>query len=235
MENDLSQSNLEDLETLKESLVQLRKIKMQGILIRTHAKIIEDDEKPSKYFCNLEKNTYSSKIIPKIEKEDGTFIKDQVTILEETKLFYQTLYSSRDSELLDFNLETELSGYTVPKLNIDESSNIEGLLAYQQATISLKNMAKNRSPGTDGFNADFFKVFWGQIGQFVVRSINYGFLHNELSVTQKQGIITCIPKENKSRYQIKNYRPISLLNTIYKIASEAIGSLFITVLFKLSK
>ena len=67
---------------------------MQGILIRTHAQIIEEDEKPSKYFCNLENNNYSSKIIPKIENEDGSFIKEQDAILEEAKLFYQTLYNS---------------------------------------------------------------------------------------------------------------------------------------------
>ena len=79
----------------------------------------------------------------------------------------------------------------------------------------------------------FFKVFWGQIGHFVVRSINHGYLNKELSVTQKQGVITCIPKDNKSRYQVKNYRPISLLNTIYKIASGAIANRIKTTLNKL--
>ena len=39
-ENNLSQNNIEELETLKESLKNIRKIKMQGILIRTHAQII---------------------------------------------------------------------------------------------------------------------------------------------------------------------------------------------------
>ena len=143
------------------------------------------------------------------------------------------MYNSRNSELIDIYLEPELIDYTVPKLNLEESTSIEGLLTYEQATISLKNMSNNRSPGTDGFGADFFKVFWGHIGHFVVRSINYGYLNKELSVTQKQGVITCIPKENKSRYQVKNYRPISLLNTIYKIASGAIANRIKTTLNKL--
>ena len=81
----------------------------------------------------------------------------------------------------------------------------------------------------------FFKVFWKQIGYFVIRSINYGFTNGELSVTKKQGIITCLPKENKSRYQnlMKNYRPISLLNCVYKIASGAIANRVKTTLHKL--
>ena len=38
------------------------------------------------------------------------------------------------------------------------------------------------------------------------------------SVTQNEGIIT---KDNKPRRFLTNYRPISLLNTVYKIASGA--------------
>ena len=76
-------------------------------------------------------------------------------------------------------------------------------------------------------------MFWKHLGHFIVRSINFGFKKGELSVRQKEGIITCIPKENKSRYNMKNYRPISLLNCIYKIASDAIANRFKTTLHKL--
>ena len=94
-------------------------------------------------------------------------------------------------------------------------------------------MKNNKSPGTSGFSVDFFKVFWKQLGNFVVRAINLGFLQGELSITQQNGLIVCIPKENKCRKYLKNWHPITLLNTIYKIASGSIASRIKNVLDKL--
>ena len=71
---------------------------MQGILVRARAKIIEDDEKPTKFFCNLEKHNYTSKIIPKLETNNGKIVTDQHEILNETKIFYEDLYASKDSQ-----------------------------------------------------------------------------------------------------------------------------------------
>jgi len=69
-------------------------------------------------------------------------------------------------------------------------------------------------------------MFWKKIGAFVVRSLNEAFNCGNLSITQTQGIITCIPKGDKSRLFIQNWRPITLLNTVYKIASGVIANRF---------
>jgi len=66
-----------------------------------------------------------------------------------------------------------------------------------------------------------------------VRSLNCAFRKGELSSVQKQGVITCIPKGDKQRDLIKNWRPISLLNVVYKIGSACIANRIKTVLPKL--
>ena len=77
---------------------------------------------------------------------------------------------------------------------------------------------------TNGFTVNFFKTFWNKIGHFVVRAINYAFVNNTFSRNQKMGIITCIPKENKAKHFLKNWRPITLLNVVYKLASGSIAN-----------
>ena len=69
-----------------------------------------------------------------------------------------------------------------------------------------------------------------QLGSFVVRSLNDGFRKGQLSTTQKEGVIKGRPKGDKSKDLIKNWRPISLLNVVYKIVSACIAKRLKSVL-----
>ena len=91
---------------------------------------------------------------------------------------------------------------------------------------SLQRLAESRAPGTDGLPAEFYKVFWNDISDLFLNSINYAYRSGQLSVTQRRGIIKLIPKKNAEPNLIKNWRPISLLNCDYKIAAKAIANRF---------
>ena len=71
---------------------------------------------------------------------------------------------------------------------------------------------------------NFFRFFWQYLKTFMIRSLNFAYFTGELSQSQKLGIIILIPKGNKPRHLLKNWRPISLLNVIYKIASGCIAN-----------
>ena len=58
VETNLSDTNINEIEVLKEELKIFRQNKMQGILIRSRAQIIEEDEKATNFFCNLEKHKF---------------------------------------------------------------------------------------------------------------------------------------------------------------------------------
>ena len=109
----------------------------------------------------------------------------------------------------------KLRDFDVPKLSDQEKDSLEGLITYPEATNFLRNMNNDRSPGSDGFSAEFFKFFWKKIGTFVVRSLNCGFQEGKIHVfvIQREGIITCIPKEGKP----KKNGALSLYYTKYNI------------------
>ena len=57
----------------------------------------------------------------------------------------------------------------------------------------------------------------------MVDSFNYGFENGEMSISQKRGIISLIPKKVKDKKYLKNWRPISLLTNDYKIVTKALA------------
>jgi hypothetical protein len=208
------------LEDLKIKLVESRSKTMEGVLLRSRARWMAEGERVSKYFCSLEKRNVFSKHMKKLITQQGKELFNQNEINNEVGNFYESLYKKRiveDCEITDIV-------QNIPTLSNEEAGSIEGKITMEEATTALKNMKNNKSPGTDGFTSEFFKVFWKQIGSLVVRSLNDGFEKSELSVTQKEGIIVCIPKGDKPREYIKNWRPISLLNVVYKIGSSCIAN-----------
>ena len=84
---------------------------------------------------------------------------------------------------------------------------------------AISEMKSGKTPGPDGIGIEFYKKFWHVIGdQFTVvvnEFINGHYEHKNF----KQGYITLIFKISNPT-DIKNYRPISLLNVDYKITSK---------------
>ena len=53
-----------------------------------------------------------------------------------------------------------------------ESRLLEGTIIIEEAGIALKIMTNGKSPGTDGFGAEFESVFGSSYDPFVVRALN---------------------------------------------------------------
>ena len=103
----------------------------------------------------------------------------------------------------------------------------------QECLQALKSMEPEKTPGSDGIPAEFYKVFWNDISEHLVTSINHVYQKEQFSVTQRRRIIKLIPKKDAEPYLIKNWRPIILLNCDYKIAANALANLLNKVLPKL--
>ena len=66
----------------------------------------------------------------------------------------------------------------------------------------------------------------------MIHSFNFAYHKGSLSISQRRRIITLIPKPNKDTTLLDNLRPISLLNTDYKILTKVIAKTLEKVLPK---
>ena len=67
----------------------------------------------------------------------------------------------------------------------------------------------------------------------MTQSFNYALDRGKMNITQKQGIIKVIPKKKKDRSYLENWRPLTLLNVDYKIATKTIAHRIAKILPKL--
>ena len=63
---------------------------------------------------------------------------------------------------------------------------------------SFRNFSDDNAPGEDGFTAEFYKCFFDQLGNDLMASFNEAHEVNELTISQRRGVITLIPKEDGS-------------------------------------
>ncbi len=209
---------------VKKEIEDIEKDEANSSIFRSKIRWAEEGEKNSNFFLNLEKRNYVNKLITQLQVND-TLITDQKDILTEERNFYKTLYS----EKLDPNSESYKKSFRNFDLNdlckLDEKTKAECDKSVTEKELlgSLKELKNGRTPGSDGFPADFYKFFWIDVKDLVTDSINHALSNGQLSIEQRRGIITLIPKKMKNRLFLKNWRPISLLNTDYKIIAKLLA------------
>ena len=173
-------------------------------------------------FCAMEHKNYIEKTTRKLNLPDGTTTVDQSKIKAQIITFYCSLFKSQDV----FLNKVELNETFHPQLDrickIDEP-NLGSPISIEELGHILKKMKNGKSPGIDGISVDFLKVFWCKIKYFILNSINSSYEKGILSISLRQNIISLLPKGNKDGTNLKNWRPISLLCVVYKMASAVIA------------
>lgn len=166
----------------------------------------------------LEKSRSIKKHIRKLNISEESVSTEPQVILRTIADFYKQLYSSNV-----ITNETEYGDmFTgIRTLANTDSDSCEGAITLKECTEVVNSLKKNKSPGNDGLTNEFYQYFWPQINEWVIDSFNSAYESGELSTSQKQAVITLLDK-GKDRMFIENWRPISLLNVDYKIASKVL-------------
>jgi exonuclease III len=219
----------EDLNKAKKELEELIETKGRWAAA-THRTILHElDEKPSSFFINQGKKASANKTLKKLIKDNGEEITGQKGILEEQKRFYDNLYRSSQNTIQETEEERQLildkfKKLPSPKVSPNNHTELCEEISEEELWKVINSCSDNKSPGSDGLNNNFYKAFWPNIKHLVISSINHSLKTGHLSISQKQGIISLIPKPNKDTSRLKNWRPITLLNQDYKYLAKCLAN-----------
>lgn len=213
----ISNDNLE-INSLESALSCLISKEAEGAKIRSKAKWIEEGEKPTRFFFRLENKRAGKNCFDSLFDGSGTekFSHSDIELILTT--FYKDLFTK---SAIDMQIQTEIIDDLELSLTDLERANCEGSLSNQELFAALKGLQTGKSPGSDGLPTEFYLTFWNDIGDSLTSVLNERFLLGILTDSQREGLLRLIHKKDDKRLP-KNWRPISLLNTDYKLASKAI-------------
>lgn len=144
-----------------------------------------------------------------IRNEVGLDIQEPKQIRSHIADFFQNMYSS---EQIEYERKENASQKLIDIAYAPSNAEIRG---------AMKQMEPNKAPGPDGFHPVFFQKMWDVAGEDVCHNIRSWFHQSYVPYDMCQAIICLIPKQNPPE-TVKHLRPISLCNTLYKLATKVI-------------
>ena len=209
----------EKLQKLYDDLYEQKAI---GAQIRSRAKWVEKGERNTRFFLNLEKHHQLNNCILNLKNAKGNLLDNKVDIMSEAMNFYKNLYTSHgvtNTEIQNFMKKIKIKN----RLNLDSANMLEGDIEETEVLNVIEQMALNKTPGDDGLPVEFYRTFWPNIKDLIMDAYAEAYCQGELASSQKRALLSLIYKKG-DRAQLKNYRPISLSNTDYKILAFVLAN-----------
>uniref|UniRef100_A0A4W6F6F5 Reverse transcriptase domain-containing protein n=1 Tax=Lates calcarifer TaxID=8187 RepID=A0A4W6F6F5_LATCA len=214
--NDMSGPLLEKKRSELSSLLQER---VKGALVRSRFLQLKDMDAPSSFFFNLERSVAEKKLMTCLKLPGGSITTDPAVMRKHAMDFYAGLFRS---EPCDRECREELLK-DLPQLSAEEKADLDKELTLEELTSAVNQLASGRAPGIDGLPIDFFKTFWNIMGRDLHGVFMECYKTGCLPVSCQRAVLSLLPKKGDLAL-LKNWRPVALLCSDYKVLSRALSN-----------
>ncbi|XP_022855484.1 uncharacterized protein LOC111376735 [Olea europaea var. sylvestris] len=205
---------------LQKELCKLSRAEEGFLRQKAHVKWLNLGDQNTAFFFKAMKSHYGKSKVVSICKDDGTRVEEPHEVSEAIVAFYQNLLGQQPT---GESLDTNLLRKALPKsISAVQNENLDRDVSFKEIKEVLFSLKDNKAPGPDGFNAGFLKRTWNIVGNDVLSAIKSFFDSRKLLKQVNATTITLVPKvPNPS--QVKEFRPISCCNSIYKSIAKLIA------------
>lgn len=202
--------------------------KTQFLIQQLKYESFEYSNKIGKALANQLQRKKEKSIISSITNPLGQVTQNPQEINNIFKNFYTDLYRQeqhpKQSEIDDFLQKLEL-----PKLSKEQANMLDNPLTLEELHKALEGMSNNKSPGQDGFPAEFYKHFWQLLSPLYHKVVAEIHATSTIPPQMNTAVMTVILKPDKDPTLPSSYRPLSLINTDLKIITKALATRIETV------
>ena len=216
--------NQDKIQEAHQHLQDIDNYKISGSIIRSKEKMILEQEKPNKFFFDQEKQKQKQKTIKQLETIENDKIitlTNDFQILNYCKKFFSDLYTKTQTNA---QIQEKLLNPLKAKITNEDNKKLTQQITFAELKTAIFQLENGKSPGIDGIPIEFYKSYYEYIKNDLLQLYNSILFGNDnLTTSMNQAIITLLPKNDKKE-NLKNWRPISLLCSDYKILTKILSN-----------
>ncbi|GKD53993.1 RNA-directed DNA polymerase, eukaryota, reverse transcriptase zinc-binding domain protein [Tanacetum coccineum] len=114
-------------------------------------------------------------------------------------------------------------------IDADQQEDLERDVSNEEIKKAVWDCGTDKSPGPDGFTFIFYRHFWTTIEKDVVEAVKHFFSKAKFPKGCNSSFIALIPKTHDAN-MVKDFRPICLIGSIYKIIAKILTNRLVGVL-----
>ncbi|XP_059631052.1 uncharacterized protein LOC132273949 [Cornus florida] len=120
----------------------------------------------------------------------------------------------------------------VKKLKVEEVEAFDKMVSAEEIKGVIMSFNPDKSPGPDGFLAQFFQTFWSVVGTDVIAVVQSFFSTSVMPMGVSSCFLTLIPKVGNAK-KLGEFIPIALCNLLYKVITKIMANRLSVVLSSL--
>eukprot|EP00253_Pinus_taeda_P019083 PITA_19083 len=174
----------------------------------------------TKFFHNYAKGRKNANTIWKLKDLEGREASSFEDLSRMGKKHFQNLFTAQGGITLAEIIRTaQCFPWFVEE---EEAGNLMEVVSKEEVEHVIKSMAKDKSPGPDGWTSELFNHFFDLIGDELTEVVNESRMKGEMYPPFNATFIALIPKKEDPD-SFEDFRPISLCNCVYKIRAKIIA------------
>ncbi|CAM4566534.1 unnamed protein product, partial [Caretta caretta] len=202
----------------REELRALEDHRARGAFVRSRIRLLREMDRGSRFFYALERTRGAKKHVTCLLAEDGAPLMDPVEMCGRARDFYTSLSSPDPTDPGAFRVLWE----ELPMVSVGDRDRLELPLTLAKFSEALRRMPTNKSPGMDGLTVEFYRAFWDILGPDLATVWAESLQGGVLPLSCRRAVLALLLKKGNLR-DLRNWHPVSLLSTDYKIVAKAIS------------
>ena len=151
-------------------------------------------------------------------------------MLSEATAYWSHTYQKKNTKAESMDKLLNLLSPT--KIADEDADRLGKEISLEEVRMWCKKAGMRKSPGPDGIPSKLYKYFLNILAPILLGVFNEAIENGSLPDFMKEGIISLLYKK-KDRKDIRNYRPVTLLNSDYKIFTKILTARLKTVVTQL--